>query len=696
MTTCSPMHRLLHPRSIAVIGASSDAQKFSGRPLAYLRKLNYAGRVFPINPTATTIQGYQCFKDIADVQETVDVVIVARPAVEVVSEVKKCIRLGIRAFVVFSAGFAEEGPNGAALQERLTAICVDADAVLIGPNSTGLFSIPDHAAMSFMSNLDVDATSAGSVALVSCSGSIATMIYQGQSNVFNLVASTGNEAVLTSSRIIGQTIEDPGTRGAVAYIEGIRDAPRLIETAKRARDLGKLIAVLKVGRSQVAADMAASHTGALVNDDIVVDAVFRRHGIIRLESIADLRVASALIHAGIASIAGQGVGVVTASGGTAALVTDLMAAHRITLPAFAEVTLAQLKAVLPMAAAANPMDVTGFADARVFGKVMGIVLDDAGIDVLLVPLGGAVGVNALHRAEAVVALAKDSAKLIIAIWQSTTRDQPGYDLLVSSGVPVFTDYEVVCRVIARVLKQRGRQRVIDTTLAAQVTAIDVSRLEKIVTDEGCHRTLNEAAGKAVLALAGISIPDAVLYPGVFGAADCAGKQFPAVLKVVSADIIHKTVVGGVCVVRTPEEAARAVSEMDHNVRLNAPEATIDGYILEEMILGGTELLIGVRRDSVFGLTVTLAIGGVLANAFENAVTSVLPLDHRAAVELVEDFSPMLATEARGEVLVDVLLRVASIVRVLGDRLTLIEINPIKLVGDGDSVRAVALDAVIEL
>lgn len=691
------------PSSIALIGASSDPVKLAGRPVAYLARLGFAGAVYPINPGLESMHGFRCYPDLDAVPGNIDVALISRPAAAVLEELEKCLRRGIRAFVVLSGGFAESGPEGAVLQERLIAMCRDAGAVLCGPNSAGLYNAPTRTALTLCSNLDREVADGGSVALVSNSGSIATMCFQGNGRIYRRYVATGNEAVLSATDFMLDALQDPAISGVVSFLETIRNPQGLRDVAGLAAQLGKPVAILKAGRTSEGASVARSHTGALVDDDAIIDAVFDEGNLIRLRSIAEMKAIASLMHSARGRPLGRRIGVVTPSGGSAVLIADELLAQNMILPALDETTVRGINAVIPDATASNPFDVTGFgADPVLFGKAVTIMANDPNIDVLLSPMGGAVGPIAQGRGEALTRAAQESGKLIVPIWQSSTVSQPGYQALQDAAMPVLTEYDIACRCVAALVENAGRALEQQAERAARQDAgggaalpADALRLIAAHLPVGAAM-LAEPVVKSILAAAGIKVPAGVRYTTADEAETITALQFPAVLKIVSGDILHKSAAGGVALITHREELRSATERMRDTVTRAEPGARLEGFLLEEMIMGGVELLVGLRRDARFGTAISLGLGGVLANDLSHPVTVMLPLDATAAARMIRRFSPSIAAGPGAAPLIDLLLRVAALGEAWGTRLDVLEINPVKLLISQTEAAAWALDGVVEI
>lgn len=705
------MQRMMRPRSVAIVGASSDGSKYSGRPLVYLRNLGFSGGVFPVNPEAVEIAGYRCLASISDLPEGIDVAVIARPAARVVQDVADCLARGIRAFVVFSGGFAEAGEEGAALQQQLAELCGRSGAVLCGPNCTGLFDAPSGAAMSFMSHLDQERGEDGSVALVSSSGSIAAMLYQGRGRAIRSAASIGNEAVTTAAAFIADAIAQPAIGGVIAFLETIREPAGMAEALRLADAAGKPVALLKGGRTQRSALVAATHTGAMIDDDVALQAMLESRGAIRAESIEELKLLATLMHATARRSFGPGIGVLTPSGGTAVLIVDELEAQGLELPQLSGATCAALRELIPQASPANPMDITGFGagSQRIFAQAVGVMLADPAVDVLLVPMGGAVGPMGALRARALIEAHAATDKLLLPIWQGTTRNQPGHEALLDAQLPVTTDYALLVRALAKLIAHRMRRRPataasLDTASGTCLPPAAVALLRAAARSGAC--ALNEVQVKAMLRAAGVAVPAGQVLPPaapVPGASRMSGRDgshpvslaFPAVLKVLSAEILHKSAVGGVAIVDSDAGLPAALDRMAADLAAQAPQCKVEGFLLEEMVGGGLELMVGIKRDAHHGLLLTLALGGTWANCLRGAVTVLLPLEESGARALIRRFFAQLDDEPATAALADALLRLAAVAQTLGDRLEVLEVNPLKLFG-GSHARVVALDGVLSM
>ncbi|HMB89143.1 MAG TPA: CoA-binding protein, partial [Methylomirabilota bacterium] len=356
----SDLSAVFRPRAIAVVGASDDPVKIGGRPLAFLLRHGYTGRVYPVNPSRATVQGLPAFPSVAAIPGEVDLAVVVVPAERVLESLEAAAAKGIRAAIVFSSGFAEVGEAGREAQGRLRALAERTGLRIIGPNCQGFAHLPSRLVATFASPFLDTGLATGPIAMVSQSGAMAGMLYEMARAAglgLNYWVSTGNEADVQAAEILAEVVEDPETRVACTYLEDVKDAGRLREALARAHRRGVPVFVLKSGRSAVGRRAASSHTGALAGEDAVYDAVFADWGAIRCADPAELL---ALPQAFLRyRDAGARVAILSNSGGLGVLSVDLCVDLGLVPAEFTPETTAVLRAALPdFAAAANPVDLT--------------------------------------------------------------------------------------------------------------------------------------------------------------------------------------------------------------------------------------------------------------------------------------------------------------------------------------------------
>jgi acyl-CoA synthetase (NDP forming) len=634
---------LFEPRSIAMIGASSDPRKISGRPIQFLKTSGFGGAVYPVNPQRSEVQGIAAYRSLADVPGPVDLAIIGLPATGVDDAVSSCIDKGVKSIVLFSAGFAETGPAGLGAQDRLVARCRSAGIRLLGPNCLGLASFRSGAYATFSHSMEFAPPVAGAIAMVSQSGAVGTYaLVKGvrRGLRFSRFVATGNEADIDVADCIAWLADDPETEVIIGYMESCRDGRRLAGALERARSAGKPVALLKGGTSAAGSEAAASHTGALAGADAVYDAAFAATGTARATSIDELL---DIAYAASQPVLPKGprLGVITVSGGFGVMMADAAADTDIVLPPVSANAQAKIREVLPFAATTNPVDMTPqmLNDFGVLPPVLSALFQDDAFDSIAF-FFGSMGldphVNA-RIADVILESRRAFPDRLFAACMMTTPDVRA--ALEAGGVCVFEDPERLVRAVARLAGFRKS--------FANATATALSA--RIGGAAPLRAGLSEATAKAVLADAGIPFAPERVARSADEAALAAGTiGNPVALKIVSADIAHKTEVGGV-VLNVPREAAStAYAALIDRVRTAAPAAKIDGVSVAPMIAGGIETILGTVNDPDFGPVVVFGLGGVFVETVADVALRLAPVDEAEAEAMIRSIKgfPVL-TGARG-------------------------------------------------
>jgi acyl-CoA synthetase (NDP forming) len=631
------LRALLAPRAIAVLGASDDPVKIGGRPLAFLLRYRYAGNVYPVNPSRRTVQGVPAFASITEVPAPVDLAVVVVPAEAVEPALEASAAHGVRAAIVFSSGFAELGAAGREAQARLTALARRTGLRIVGPNCQGLAHLPTRLMATFASGFLDEPLCIGPIAMVSQSGAMAGMLYElarTQGLGLNYWVSTGNEADVQAADILGEVVADGDTRVACCYLEDVKDAGRFREALARAHDHGVAVFVLKSGRSAQGRRAAASHTGSLAGEDAVYDAVFRDWGALRAADPADLlRLPQAFLRY---REAGPRVAILSNSGGLGVLSVDLCVDLGLVPAEFSAETTAGLRAALPdFAAAQNPVDLTAqiLTDPGMLMRVLPLLEADPGVDMIVyqVALVGS-ATDAARFARDVGRVAASTHKVV-----AMSCPQPHVVALFrEAGVLAFDDSTVALRslaCLADVTRRRPRWRArLAAAAAAPTPTVAPPRAEaaRVSADgflsEWESRRRLEPFGLPLVASRLAADPDAAA-----AAADTLG--YPVVVKICSADLPHKSDVGGVALDLGDREAVREASRRILDaVTACAPRARLDGLLVQRQAKGALELALGVKRDPVFGPVVMVAAGGVLVETLRDLRLLVPPIDMEAAEE----------------------------------------------------------------
>lgn len=673
MTTGDALARLLRPRSVAVIGASADPAKLTGRPVAYLRRHGFDGAIWPVNPRAGEIAGLPCFASIAELPGAPDAAIVLLGAVHAIGAVAELSAIGTGAAIILAGGFGESGADGAARQAALREAA--GATRLLGPNTIGLVNVTDGIVLSATGALELHELPQGGVSLVLQSGGILGAVLSRAAargvGLARLVA-TGNEADLDVADILAHLAADQATRVIALYLEGLRRPEAFRDAARLAAEAGKPVVAFKVGRSEAGARAAISHTGAMAGTDRIYDAFFRACGVIRAERFADLIDIPAALAAGRRA-AGRRVAVLTSTGGAGALVADAAGVAGLSLPLPDAATAARIAAplgVAPADMAANPVDVT-LAGVRpeVYQEAIAALLDSADHDAVAVVVGSSALANPDLAADALAAAQRGASKPLIAY---VSPHAPAIlSALNRRGVPAFDQPEACAAVLA--------------ALAAPARS---SARPDAAPDPGPlpAGTLDEAESAALFASFGVPVAEAraVATPGE--AADAAralaGAEGRVVLKVRDRRIPHKSDAGGVRVgvpvAAVADEARGMLARVAAAVGF-APE----GLLVQRLAPRGVELILGLRREGGFGTALLLGLGGVATELFGDTSLRMLPVTREDVREMLSGLrGGTLLAGHRGapaadmDALLDAVLAFARMGEALGPRLVEAEVNPL--------------------
>ena len=683
---------VFRPASIAVIGASADPAKIGGRPVDFLKRAGFRGRILPVNPRGGTLQGLPAYASLDEVPWPVDQAVVAVPAAAVPEAIEACIRRGgVRAVVCFSAGFGELGKEGRAAQEAIAARCREAGIRLLGPNALGLINPGDGVFVTFSASIGPHWPRPWRIAIASQSGAVATYLctlleYRG-AGISHLVT-TGNEADVDVAACIAWLAEDPATAVILAYLEGCRDGARLRAALRHAAAHGKRVVAMKVGVSEIGGAATLSHTGTLAGSDAGYQAAFEEAGAWRASSLseaADVAVAAA---AGPVP-QGRRVGVLTVSGGAGAFLADAAAAEGMELPPLPEAAQAAIRALVPFAGPRNPVDSTAQIanDRSLLNRMLKAMLEARRFDALIAFLA-----FTGERPEAMAQLLPDLEALRAAhpgtLFLLSTRCAPSLRAeLLDKGFPVMEEPRDAMRAAAALAWMGER--------AAPVEPAPVPEAAPLPPGD-----LDEAAARRVLADAGIPFVAQRVARSAAEAVEAAkALGFPVALKVLSPDIAHKSDVGGVRLSLTDEAAiAEAYGAMMDTVREKAPRARITGALVSPMVRDGVETVLGIVRDPVFGPLVMFGLGGVFVEVFRDVAFRLAPLDREGALAMIRSVKGRALLEgARGRppvdlaALADALVALSRFAVAHAETVESAEINPfIALPQGGMGVDAVIL------
>jgi len=633
-TAQDAIQALVAPRSIVIIGASSDANKISGRPLHYLARDGYAGRLYPVNPKYREIAGLRCYPDLESLPETPDLGVVAVAAERASEAVAQLGRRGVKVAIVFSSGFAEVGAEGRKLEEELRATARAHGIRICGPNNLGLINAFERMPLTFSQYADLPPLP-GPVAFVSQSGAFGTAVATLARSLgigLGYFISTGNEADVTAVEVLEQVLDDPRVSVAMAYLEGMRDGARLVAVADKAMALRKPVIVTKVGRFAAGQRAAVSHTGSLAGEDAVFDGVVRQHGVIRAHNeVHALDLAAAFSACPVAPPGG--IGLITMSGGAGVLMSDCAEESNLDVPELAPATRVRLKAILPaFAATGNPVDVTaqGAIDVGVFGPTLNLVLDDPAIGICVVWM------QHMHRvADQMVnmfgEIRRKSAKPFIVCWLHAPAE--AVSQLRAAGVCVIEGTQRSIAAAAAVVEYGEATR----RCAGRAAAPAPAAAPAGVAADAAGQVVPSMEAQAMLAECGFRLVPTLLAATPEEAARCAGQLGgPVAVKIESPDLPHKTEAGGVRLGLTgPQQVAAAAAEVLAAARRHAPAAAIEGVLVQKMAAPGAELVLGVRRDPAFGPVVMVGLGGIFIEVMKDVVFAAAPVTEQDAVAMLQ-------------------------------------------------------------
>jgi acyl-CoA synthetase (NDP forming) len=676
------------PESVAIVGASADPTKTGGRPVAYLRKHGFSGAIWPVNPRVAEIDGLPCYGSVADLPGAPDVAIVLLGVERAEGAVRDLAARGCKIAIVLASGYSETGPEGQARQEALRIAA--GGMRLLGPNTIGAMDLSQGIVLSASGALELADIPVGGISVASQSGGIlGALLSRGAARGigFRRLASTGNEADVDIADLIAAYAADPGTRVIAAYAEGIRSVDRFRVAALAARDAGKPLVVYKVGRSRAGAQAAVSHTGAMAGEDRVYDALFRQVGAIRAQSFSDLLDLPAMLASG-RRLAGGRVAILTSTGGAGSLVADNCGMLGLEVPELDAATAGTLAKLLghdaPMTG--NPVDLTlAGVEPAIMTAATQALLDAPGIDGVVVVVGssalarpdvavGAIRAGAAASGKPLIAYVSPHAPHILA-------------LLNREGVPAFAAPETCATVLDAALPMPLARPLLPT----DATCPD--DLPKGALTEVEARVLFDSFG--LTGAEGRMVQTATEAEAA--ARDLGGR---VVLKLVSRAILHKSDVGGVRVGLTAATIGAAFAEMAQGLAaqgLPKPE----GYLVQAMVTGGIEMILGLRRDPQLGPLILLGAGGVEAELWGDSTIRLLPLAEGEAAGMVADLR--IARRLAGwrgapahdmPALVAAIEALARMAGALGDRLEEAEINPLFVLPEGQGV--VAADGLVVL
>ncbi len=633
---------MFSPSSVALIGATGRPGSVGRTVLENLLRGAFQGEVFPVNAKHEEVLGHKAYKSIHDFPHPIDLAIIATPAATVPQIIAECVESGTKSAVVISAGFKERGAEGGALEQRIQDQLRHSSMRLIGPNCLGIM----NPTIGLNATFAKDAPKAGNVAFLSQSGALLTAILdwsQREEVGFSAIVSTGSMLDVGWGDLIYHFGDDPHTKSILLYMESVGDARSFLSAAREVA-LTKPIIVIKAGRSEAASRAAASHTGALTGSDEVLDAAFRRSGVLRVHNIADLFYMAEVLGRQPRP-RGPRLTIVTNAGGPAVLATDSLVAEGGELAELSPESLRRLDEFLPAHwSHNNPIDVLGDADSERYARALEIASQDPNSDGLLVILAPQGMTDPLRIAERLKPYAKEYGKPVLASWMGGNSVAAGEAALNSAGIPTFPYPDTAARAFTYMWRYtynlRGLYETPELTEHSEPENVSRNQVEQIIQNARSHGRvlLTEPESKQLLSLYGIPTVETRVAASEGEAARLASELgFPVVLKVLSETITHKTDVGGVKLNLQDEAAARAAyRSIKSSVAEKAGPNHFSGVTVQPMVkLDGYELILGSSIDPQFGPVLLFGSGGQLVEVYRDRALALPPLNTTLAQRMME-------------------------------------------------------------
>lgn len=684
---------LFNPQSLAIVGASSDPKKLSGRAIHYMKTYGFKGKLYPVNPSSPEIQGLTAYPSVSAIPGPVDQAVIIVPSTRVEESLRDCAKKGVKVVQVLSSGFGEMGPEGKAAQDHLVEIARQAGMRMVGPNSLGALSPSNGLFATFSTSFARGAApKPGKVAFITQSGAFGSCTYVmadlrgvGMSRTL----ATGNEADVDVAHCIDFLAQDPETEVICASMESCRNGDQLRAAINKASSAGKAVIMMKVGTSEAGAAAAATHTGSLAGDDRVYDTILRETGAWRARSIEEMvDIAYLLVNGRMP--ANNKLSLVTVSGGIGILMADDGARMGLEIKPFSQALIDQLAVVLPYGAGRNPYDTTAQVATNpqlvvdVGQCILQHTTDDALVFYLanngLAPLVFRDTLDALLKLKAAY---KDRLVVVIMPSEAGVRAE-----LEGAGIPVYEDPTRAIAAISAACQIRQRRESMPTLS----TSHQKSKLAIHPSDESKAKQLLRQEGIPVIEeRVCLTAKEAVQAANEFG--------YPIVAKILSPDIQHKTEIGGVLLgLSNSTEVEKGFETLIQRAKTAKPDARLEGVLISRMVNKGVETLVGMHRDPVFGPMIMFGLGGIMVELFKDVAMASAPLDKASAHQLIDSVKGAALLKGwRGsepldcDALVDVLCKISETACKYPE-IQSIDINPLLVQKSG----VVALDAVISV
>ncbi len=690
------------PDSVAVIGAAREEGKVGRTIFDNIIDSGFKGKIFPVNPKASEINGHKCYASMLDLPQDVELAVIVIPAKSISKILEECSEKGVRYAIIISAGFKETGVKGAKREKRLIEKARDYGIRILGPNCLGM--IDAHCPIN--ASFSAHSPAKGKISFISQSGALLTSVldWARSSKIgFSKVVSLGNKADISENDLFRSWSDDPNTDVITAYVEGVSDGREFIRISSKVSK-EKPIIIIKSGNTDAGARAVSSHTGTLAGSNKAYDAAFKQAGVIRADSITELfDYGRAFSYQPLPK--GKKVAIITNAGGPGIMATDACENNGIHLSSFTNETIDQLKAFLPDAANIyNPVDVLGDALADRYEKTLEIVSADKNVDAVIILLTPQAMTEDLDTAKAIASVMEKSSRKIPVATSFMGGDEvkKGINYLTRKNIPNFDIPESAVRTLKVMMDQyEWKNEKPHAIPEFNVNEEKVKEVFDCCRNEG-RLELGEIEARDILEAYGIPLPKAKLARDIDEAKKIAKDiGYPLVLKIVSPNILHKTDVGGIKVgIEDESQLEESYDDILFSVKRYMPQANISGIMVQEMVQDKKETIIGISDDPQFGPMIMFGLGGIYVEVLKDVSFRIAPISGRMAREMISEIkTSKLLKGTRGEKasdidsIVDVLLRISQLVTDFPEIMEM-DINPLFVKSQGEG--SIAGDARIRI
>jgi acetate---CoA ligase (ADP-forming) len=689
-----PLHPLLYPKSVAMIGASNTPSRIGGRPINSMLENGYKGKIYPVNPNADMVQGLEAYSSIKDVPEAVDCAIISVNASIAVNAIQECADKGAKTAIVFTSGFAEFGEEGEKAQAEISNIAKTSGMRILGPNCLGAFNLEEEWYGTFTNAPGLRELPPGPTGIITQSGAFGAHLFvvsQMRGLRSNCIVTTGNESDIDVAEVIEYYAQSPNVKVIMAYAEGMKDSDRICDALEKAREAEKPVVFMKVGSTDVGARAAASHTASLAGSDAVYDALFKQYGVYRAETTEELVDVAYAAQFGKFPT-GRKISIQSISGGVGVQMADAAEKFDLDVATLPAATQKKLKELIPFAGVNNPVDFTAQAlnDPDVMEANVSLTIEEADYDC-----------HAVYMAS--LPASPFTADICETIFKNLHANYPDEIMVMSLLGPreiykkyenltysVYQDPSAAIRALSSLAHfgevfKRGRP---DKPDSLPTNALPAP--EEPVAEHKAKEILNSIGIPVTKEFLTKSAQEAISAWKKIGAA--------VVLKIASPDIAHKTEIGGVLLnLNAEQEISESYELLISRAKTAHPDAFIDGVIVAEMISGGVETVLGVVRDPVFGPAVMFGLGGVFVEVLKDVTFRLAPFAKDEALKMIDEIQGRAMLDGvRGaapsdiDALADALSKLSVFAASHADKIDSIDINPFVVHSKG----AVAVDALI--